>query len=315
MNQLSITLVLQALWYVSSNIRNDLPVPPFVKTLISSGICQEGIEKAFYHNNHDEAFVRSKQHRSNMLQTAVCFHSYNRLNEALDIYNHLRWQFPDFAFPLVNIALIDLKNGHSKRVADGLDLYFEEVGGIFGNKTEMKLKDSDAQMFGSPCVQLALYRIECVNALNFYGIAQVELYNYDKAMESYERAIEIGHDVEIITDVHQNIGTLFNTMGRFDEAADSFLRSFWSSVKIKNEIDPSPLLQRAMLIPSISSSIEESITYKECFEDRLNELMTLIQDGGTGWVNNGGDLFKVQDGVSSIEDIQALQVSLVGSTL
>ena len=242
------------------------------------------------------------------MQMAVCFHSHNRIVEAMESYNYLRQNFPDFAFPLVNIALIELKNGNSRKVIQTLNLYFQEVGGMFGNITK---NDYDAKTVGPPCLPHAVNRLECVNALNFYGIAHVELYNYEKALISYERAIEIGFDVHLISDVFQNMGTLYNVLGNYDEAANSFLKSFWFSIQMKDDIDPTPLIQRAMLIPSISSSLEDSILWKKRFQKRVHDLMKLIEHGGAGWVDDEGDIFKIQEGVSSIDNIKALQVSVL----
>jgi tetratricopeptide (TPR) repeat protein len=308
-NLLFLIILLQGL---SFNVQSDSvhQVPSFVEsTLLPSGYCKESIKGTFYPKHDSNYNIQSEQYKRNLMQSAVCFHSFDRLKEAKELYYYVRQQFPNFAFPLVNIALIDLKDGKSQNVIDTLDLYFQEVGGMFGNMTKLvEMKDNNAKMFGPHCLPKALYHSECVSALNFYGIAQVEMYNYEKAMESYLQAIEIGSDdVYFISDVYQNLATLYKTMGLFDDAANSFLQSFWSNVRIKKDFNPTPLLERAMLVPSISTSLGESLSFKKSFEKRFNDLMQLVEFGGSSWVDDG-DLFKVRDGVSNLDDIRALQV-------
>ncbi len=337
---------------------NNSSISVLTKSLLSTvrlkGVCENEVTLAFLqrqntttatatainnmnisNNKKNQIPQTDKKHRSSLLRTAVCFHSNNLMEEAMSIYNYIRKFFPDYAFPLVNIALIYLKNSQPLKVVETLDLYFEEVGGFYGDfygddsgggtihREERKLgssiptpKDYDAQIVGPPCLPYALNREECVNALNFYGIAQVELYDYTKAMRCYQRAIEIGSDVYfLISDVYENIGTLYDRMGFFDEAADSFLKSFWTTfernkkTEDNNTIDLVPLIQRAMLVPSISSSLEESILFKEKFERRILDLLKLIEYGGVGLEDDSSDLFRVQSDISNMNHIQALPVS------
>ena len=303
--------VCRLLLFKSSDIsvRSESNLPSFHKSLKFHAICNEEVARAFDKHGSDNNSKQSKQHRTNILQSAVCFHSHNYIVEAMQLYNYLRQLFPNFAFPLVNIALTHLKNGQPEKVIEHLNVYFEEVGGMYGNGTGPAMRDYDTLIVGTPCLPHALHRIECVNALNFYGIAHVELYNYAKAHECYKRAIEIGHDVNLINDVYQNLGGLFNTIGLFNDAADSFLKSFWTSIQTNANVNPVALLQRAMLVPVISSSLEESISFKTRFEKRMHDLIRLIEFGGVGWGEEDGDLFRVQSGISNIDDIRALLVS------
>ena len=75
-------------------------------------------------------------------------------------------------------------------------------------------------------------------------------------------------------------------------------------------IDLAPLIQRAMLVPSIPSSLEESILFRKKFERRIHDLLKLIEYGGIGF-DNGSDLFMVQSDVSNMDDIRKLPVSKV----
>ena len=326
------------------NNSNNNALSLLTNSLLSTGVCKKEVSLAFlqrrndiihYTNNDNKNQIpqTDKRHRSSLLRTAVCFHANNFIREAMAVYNYIRQLFPDYAFPLVNIALIYLKNGHPIKVVETLDLYFEEVGGFYGdsggdetNHGEHRtgvistIKDYDAQILGPPCLPFALRREECVNALNFYGIAQVELHDYTKAMQCYQRAVEIGIDVYfLISDVYENIGTLYDRIGFFDDAAESFLRSFWTTFRRKMtmdsesadvSIDLAPLIQRAMLVPSIPSSLEESILFRKKFERRIHDLLKLIEYGGIGF-DNGSDLFMVQSDVSNMDDIRKLPVSKV----
>ncbi len=310
--KINLLLFITFLQVLCNNVESHSPhqVPSFVQTtLLPSGHCKENIEATFYSKHDSNYNLQSEQYKRNLMQTAVCFHSIDRLKEAKEIYYYVRQRFPNFAFPLVNIALIYIKDGNPQNVINILDIYFQEVGGMFGDATKLfEMKDNNAKMFGPHCLPKALYHSECVSALNFYGIAQVEVYNYEIAMKSYHHAIEIGSDdVYFISDVYQNLASLYKTMGLFDDAANYFLLSFWSSVKIKKDINPAPLLERAMLVPSISTSFEESVSFKKCFEKRIDDLMQLIEFGGYGWVDDS-DLFNVRDGVSNLDDIRALLV-------
>lgn len=331
----SLTLILTtSLWIRSHSINVHFSESPtfhqssestspssLLQQLSSTSLCNQELQKVVVGSNqkNDIVNIRSKRHRSNLMQTAVCFHLHNHLSEAMQLYTYLRNEFPNFAFPLVNIAFVELKNGKPQKAIESLNTYFEEVGGIHGNETKYEnLKDIDAQHVGSACQRYAIHSLECVNALNFYGIAHVELYNYDKALESYERAIDIGKDdVPLVSDVYQNLGELYKLLGLFDDAAKTFLEAFWSSIKLKgiHKLDPTPLIQRAMLVPSIQLSLESSFEFVSKFQSRVHDLLKLIDHGGVDWANDNSELFMLASGVSQIEDIKSLPVSIRNSIL
>ena len=312
--RMKLVIHIASLWVAGQSITIHIDESRMLQQLALTGLCKQDLQRVQTIENNNEINTNSKHHRGNLMQTAVCFHSHNKIQEAMTLYTYLRKQFSNFAFPLVNIAFIELKKGNPRNVIRHLNTYFEEVGGMYGNETNDydRMKDIDAQIIGSPCQPFALHSLECVNALNFYGIAHVETYDYDKTLESYQRAIEIGRkDVSFVADVYQNLGDLYNTMGIFEYATKAYLEAFWSSIKFHgvHNLNPTPLIQRALLVPGIQSSLSASIDFVQKFERRIDDLMKLIDYGGEGWENDDSDLFMVAHGFSQLEDIRSLPVS------
>ena len=303
MNKILFVAILQVLFVQSQS-------PLLIKSL---HVCKHEVELALS-TNHRNDEQQNRTQRSNIMQAAVCLHLHNLVAEAMELYDHLRVRFPTYAFPLVNKALIYLKNGDSQNAMENLSLYFDEVGGMFGNSTSNTITDKDAQIVGSPCAPYAVYRSECVNALNFLGVIQDTLLHSPKAaIQSYKRAIEIGSDVTHINNVFQNLGSLYQTLGLYDDAADTYLETFWLTITLEKKVDPVPLIQRAMLVPCITESLRDVVSFKHRFESRIHELIKLIDYGGIDLIEEEkerSDLFKVSNGISSINDIKLLLVSI-----
>lgn len=49
-----------------------------------------------------------------LMQNTVCFHQAHDENRAIILYGRIRYNNPDFAFVLVNIAIIALKGGDTE---------------------------------------------------------------------------------------------------------------------------------------------------------------------------------------------------------
>ena len=247
------------------------------------------------------------QNRINLMKAGVCFHSNFLTSEAMQIYEHIEKLFPHYAFVLVPKSLIPLKSGDPKTAILLLDEYFERVGGIHG--TSLFGEDTDTNQKGPPCRIEAFHRLECVSALNYYGVAQMNCHNDTSALRHFERAMEIGTGISMVNDVYNNYAYLLSTMGHYHKAEEIFVHNFWLfNQNMEINIDPSSLIRRALLTPTTLSSIEEACKFKFVFEDRLKVLMELVEFGGGAWNNDFGELFKVADGISKIEDIRGIPV-------
>jgi hypothetical protein len=97
-------------------------------------------------------------------------------------------------------------------------------------------------------------------------------------------------------------------MGHYEKAEKMFIQNFWYINKNKTEIDPSPLVRRALLTPKILPSIEKAIEFQALFEKRLIDLIRLAEYGGATWSHDSSDLFKVDAGISTLEDIRKIPV-------
>ena len=246
------------------------------------------------------------RNRINLMKAGVCFHLKSLTAEAMEIYQHIEKMFPAYAFVLVPKSLISLKSGDPFSVILLLDEYFERVGGIYGENVYGN--DTDTNEKGPPCQIDAPHRLECVSALNYYGVAQMHSYNDTSALLHFERAIQIGEGVPFVDDVYNNHAYLLGTMGYYEKAEKMFIKNFWYINKNKTEIDPSPLVRRALLTPKILPSIEMALHFKALFEKRLKDLIRLAEYGGATWSHDSSDLFKVDDGMSTLEDIRNIPV-------
>ena len=265
-----------------------------------SSICQNELELSRKNNSSVLIFMKA----------AVCLHQGNQVSNALQIYNHVQKVAPDYSFVLVNIALVALKDGNPAKVIRILENYFNQVGGIQegGEDETLKLSstsDRDALRIGPPCRSDAKYKADCVHALNIYASALMEQYNTSSAQYFFQKAIDIGGNITSLKDVYCNYAALLSNVGDFEGAADLFLKGFWISVQTRN-LDPSPLIRRALIVPSVSSSLEESISFQRQFELKLRDIISLIEFGGEGWKDDSSDLFRLTAGTSQAKDIFSL---------
>jgi len=120
-----------------------------------------------------------REHRARLMHLALCYHTRNLLPDALNVYQELRRVHADYAFPLVNIAHVHVTNGEHFKAIDALSLYFTEVGGYHGEGVT-GLADYDSILIGSPCLEKALHREDCVSALNIYGISLHHTYGKEQ---------------------------------------------------------------------------------------------------------------------------------------
>ena len=116
-------------------------------------------------------------------------------------------------------------------------------------------------------------------------------------MKAYEKAIEIGNRTFIISDIQDNLGSLQYLIGYDVKARDSFLKSFESAMLYGDNINAEPLVSRAMLIPSITGSLEEAAGILRSFHNNLDCLLALIDSGGLGVIERAqsSNLFETED--------------------
>lgn len=225
-----------------------------------------------------------RDHRTRLVKYSLCLHHSGHTNEALVAYDELRKLYSDYAFPLINLAYIHLRDGRPWQTIQFLDQYFDEVGGWEG---QSRILDEDSQIFGSPCHSKSLFRSDCVSALNLRGVALSNVHNHTRALDAYSLAIEIGQGTAAVADVYTNLGTLQYEMGQHSLAQESFLSSFRINYEQDDSTDPGALIQRATLVPSIPVSLEDSTRALKEFNDCLSVLEVLIDQGGVGLAGLG----------------------------
>lgn len=187
---------------------------------------------------------------------AYCYHINEERDVAMSLYLDIRKKFPNFAYCLVNLALIQMPQNLSLTI-ESLERYFSDVGGVYGNQTV--IVDKDAVLFGPPCIYGSSFAQDCVTALNFYGNAKWKLFEYNDAEQAYRRAIEIGGtNFLIMSDVYINLGELLLITNHPLEA-DRALRNASEVNKLYGKNDLSSDFHRILTVPSIPSSIEEVV--------------------------------------------------------
>lgn len=131
-------------------------------------ICNRAAYLSNVHTHHAD--------REDHLNLALCFHRNNLITEALEVYSEIRNTHGDYAFPLVNIAHIQYMNGEYEEAIDTINTYFGEVGADFPFQNGGEIQsDNDSIEHGSPCVEDALFRVDCVSALNIFGLSHMSL--------------------------------------------------------------------------------------------------------------------------------------------
>ena len=65
-------------------------------------------------------------------------------------------------------------------------------------------------------------------------------------------------------------------------------------------------MRRALLIPTIPSSLELSERDRIKLKHRVRDILELAQVGGSKWIDDGGDLFRIGSGISTIDGIRQI---------
>ena len=255
----------------------------------------------------DEVKVVEKEDSDHIdqMRLAVCLHN-NHHPATMDLYNHIRSTNPDYAYVLVNLGVLKLKGGDLDSAREYFQQYLNEVGGEYGDKVPT---DRLAKEVGTPCRENApvVQKNNCVNALNNLGALEFTAGQNSTAATYYlSRAVEIG-DEHMLEKVYANLGGHLYKIGDDEGAADAFIKGFWVNIKQGLVGDAVGLLvRRAFVIPSVSSSLEESDYTHINLQHMINDITTLATRGGSDWLGGGNDLFRTSTGVSTIENIRRI---------
>ncbi|KAL3787058.1 hypothetical protein HJC23_011742 [Cyclotella cryptica] len=242
--------------------------------------------------------------RNTLMRLAVCLHT-NGNSAAFEVYQHILETRPDFAYTHVNLGAWYSTAGKPRAAIEHLEQYFHKVGGIYGDQPAI---DTDAVRDGNPCRAESPNKRDCVNALN--NLASVhfsEGKNSSAPLIYLTRAIEIG-DEYMLTNVYANLGGhLSKITGNEDEAADAYIKGFWISLE-QGDLDSAIglLARRALLVPTVASSIENVEKDRIKFKSRVRDITELAQLGGSKWIDDVGDLFRLGSGVSTINGIRQI---------
>ena len=166
-----------------------------------------------------------------LMQLAACLHQIKQTSDATELYQYIRIQYSDYAFVLVNMAILELMNGDPRKAIMLLDIYFQEVGGVFGELSSMK--DGSARIHGPTCSPMAIdYKSDCVYALNVYASAHMQMLNNSFAENFFKRALELADEGDSsLQNIYSNLGDLLGNLGDDEGASNSYLKSFWKSAQ------------------------------------------------------------------------------------
>lgn len=222
------------------------------------------------------------------MSLAVCLHRNGNATAAFDVYQHLLVTTPHFAYTHVNLAAYYSIGGRPRLAIEQLEKYFDKVGGIYG----------------PPCRAGAIGKADCVNALNNLASVHLSESKNSSIVNLYlTRAIEIG-DEFMLTKVYANLGAHLAKVGDENGAAGAYVKAFWISLKQDDlESAVGMLVRRAMLIPTVSASLEDTEQARIQFLQRIRDVTELARVGGSTWVDDQSDLFRVEDGASDPNDI------------
>jgi len=256
--------------------------------------CRKEVEKVkIFEENHIE-----------LMRLAVCLHVNGNTNLAFDMYTLIRHHFPTHSYVLVNMGIVHLKQGNVEKAQELIEQYLTEVGGMHGVG---EITDEEALKHGSPCHANNIHKQDCTNALNNLAAAHITSGKNSTAVAAYlSRAIEIG-DESMLGDAYANYGGHLAKIGDQDAAADSLIRGFWISLR-KNRIDAAIalLLRRAFLVPTVYSSLVETDDARIQFRQRIRDITVLAHNGGNNWMEDKGDLFRLDNYEVSIQEIQGI---------
>jgi predicted O-linked N-acetylglucosamine transferase (SPINDLY family) len=231
-----------------------------------------------------EPTIYEESLRQTSFMLAFCFHRNNDVLRANRLYLETRSIFPEFSFPLVNLALLQMEQNPLKAI-ELLETYFSEVGGMYGNETD--IVDRQARLHGPACCIQSKYAFDCVTALNYYGNAKWKLYSYYEAEDAYRRAIDIGTmDISVLSDVYINLGELMLVMNE-PEQADIAFRNASLHEKCHNQNDSSTEFRRALAVSTIVESIENATMMEHKVMSRIEGISKELQ-------NNSIDVSRIQ---------------------
>jgi tetratricopeptide (TPR) repeat protein len=201
--------------------------------------------------------VESNYHVTHLMKLAVCLHQVQLTHEAMDLYQYIHNEHPDYSFVLANMALLSLTSGEPHQAKKLLDLYFQQVGGLYGDKLS-PIQDRDARIYGPACTPTAMYKSDCVYALNLYASTHMQLANNSFAQTLYRRALELADENDTsLSSIYANLGDLLGNLGDDQGAADSFIKAFWKSFQ-GEKINPVSIINchyEACFLPTFFESI------------------------------------------------------------
>ena len=239
-------------------------------------------------------------------------------SDAMQLYQHIRAESPDKYYPLINMGVIHFKAGALDIARVHFESYLEAVGGVNGDG---ELLDRHARQLGrSPCNPgcniTATAKADCINALNNLGALELtQGRNVSSAVSYLERAVEIaGEEEALLIDVYSNLGSVHSKIGDVDRAADAFIRGFWANLRAgRLNAATGLLVRRAIIVPVVAESFDQIEKTRTSIDRRVDAVVRLAQRGGSSWTNDASDLFRVEAGISLVQDIQELP-GLTGMT-
>lgn len=265
-------------------------------------------------------------------QFGVCLH-HNANPAAREVFHHILDIAPDFAYAHVNLGAWYSIAGNYGLAIQHLETYFFMVGGIYGDGTPA---DIESIRDGPPCRSGShSTKNNCVNALSNMGAAYFsQQMNSTAPMIYLTRAIEIG-DEHMLSNAYANLGGHLARIGDEDSAADALIKGeccpllrrllqfiriptkiivlviasvgFWISLK-QGDVDHAAglLVRRALLTPTVASSIDQTEQVRIAFSKRVRDVTALAQIGGSGWNNDDSDLFRLSSGMSTLNEIRQI---------
>lgn len=232
----------------------------------SNQICEEEWNRF----NSAVAVSSSTVPRKLPMDLAVCLHNEHQLDEAVKVYKDIRKTYPDYAFPLVNLGYAMIQKGLPSEAIPYVEMYlFEVSSGI----------DKDAREKGYPCRRESNYRSDCVAALNVLGISSAMYHQQDRALEAYQKAVDIAVGLQGLRSILMNLGSLYVEKEMVTEAKETYLQSFALN-KTKPNIQA--LVAMLFIVPSVQDSVEGTLSTFNNFSQALDILNILADEGGVG---------------------------------
>lgn len=258
----------------------------------SNQICEE----EWHRLNSVPAVSSSVVPRKVPMDLAVCLHNEHQLDEAIKVYKDIRKAYPDYAFPLVNLGYAMIQKGVPNEAIPYAEKYlFEVSSGI----------DKDAREKGYPCRRESNYRSDCVAALNVLGISSAMYHQQDRALEAYQTAVDIADGLHGLRSILMNLGSLYYEKEMMTEAKETYLQSFALN---KSKPNIQALVAMLFIVPSVQDSIEGTFSTFNDFNQALDILNILADEGGDGL--NEEHLHAIKTEKEVLEIVKALPVGV-----